>query len=428
MPGRADSERMNFFFISLLSFCLFSVSQSFGQGAEFQQSIQALQSGDLDAAEKLAREVVAKAGPDDLPAARNLLGMVLGQAGRYDEAIVLFQENARANPKDAGAHANLAQALRRAGRPGEAIPQLEKAVELLPDSQLYALQLRLAQIESGRDEEIGQATMEKLQSSPPPADWLLTAAAIALHRERWEEARTILGQARATIQPQLLGEILQDPAFSRHANQPELDGVFPKLEARPTPGPQTLQAVQAYKEGNLDKALELLQQAEKSDEEKGPVFTLRGGVLMAQSKFPEAAEAFRNALALQPGDQSLYLNYGESLRAGKQFRQASEVFQKGLQLDAGNELLGLKLAFALVEAGQGAEVLNLGLKDVKAGPLLLGKAVAAASQDQMTEAASFFQQAKDSLPPEVFAGILRDPVFLPYRDNPKLSGFFPAQP
>jgi tetratricopeptide (TPR) repeat protein len=417
---------MKVLLVVMVGLCLISVPRSFGQEAEFQQTILALQSGDLATAEKLAREVLAKTEPDNLPAARNLLGMVLGQSGRYDEAIVLFRENTLANPEDAGAHANWAQALRRAGRPEEAIPQLQKAAELMPDSLLYALQLRLARIESGEDEEIGQITMVKLQESPPPADWLLTAAAIALHREKWEEAKSLLGQARATIQPQLFGEILQDPAYSRYADRPELAGVFPKLETRPAPGPLTLEAVKAYKERNYNEALDRLQRAEEAGEAPGPISTVRGGVLMAESKFGEAAEAFKNALLLSPGDPSLYLNYGESLRANKQYPEASEVFQKGLQLDSGNELLGLKLAFTLVEAGQGAQVLETGLKDAKSGPLLIGKAAAAASQGQMTEAAEFLKSAKESLPPEAFTGILQDPVFSPYRDTPELSGFFQA--
>lgn len=388
--------------------------------------VSAMVQGDHETAETLARELLSTASPDEKIGARNLLGMVLGQAGNYEEAILLFQENIQEEPANAGAYANLGEALRRAGRPREALEPLQKTVELQPESILYALKLRLARVEAGEDEEIGEETARQLQQNPPPADWLITAAAIALHREKWSEAKILLEQAKATFQPQLYGELMQDVAFSRHAEQPELAGLFPKLEVAPAAGTKTLEAAGAYSKGEFSQALQLLQQAEKSDEAAGPIANVRGGVYMAQGDYPKAREEFRRALELAPGDVSLHLNYGESLRANGQSDEASQVFQRALQLDPENEFIAIKLSFTLVEAGQGAEVLGAGLKDLKGGPLLLGKAAAAASQGQMAEAAEFFQGAKDSMPPEVFAGILRDPVFLPYRDTPELSGFFPA--
>jgi len=413
-------------FLRLVGFGCLVITCGLAQEAEFQQTIEALQRGELEVAERLAREALEKSAADDQPAARNLLGMVLGQAGRYEEAIDLFKRNADANPQNAGAFANWAQALRRAGRSGEAIAPMEKAVELLPDSALYAFQLRLARIESGEDEAVGRTTMGQLQENPAAADWLLTAAAIALHREKWDEAKTLLTQAKISMELQYFAEILQDPAFLKHADREELAGVFPTLEIRPAAGAKTLEAVQAYQVGKLDEALELLQQAAQAGEPEGPISTVRGGVLMAQKKFGDAADAFELAVRSSPGDPSLYLNHGESLRAAKRYREASEAFQIGLRMEPGNELLGLKLAFSLIEAGQAAGVLNTGLKDAKQGPLLLGKAAAAASLGEVAMAAEFFEDARESMPPDAFGAMLQDPVFAACRETDGLSGFFPA--
>lgn len=130
------------------------------------------------------------------------------------------------------------------------------------------------------------------------------------------------------------------------------------------------------------------------------------------------------ALEVSEGDISLYLNYGESLRANGNSGEASEVFQRALQPDPGNEFIAIKLAFVLVEAGQGNEVLESGLKEATKGPLLIGKAAAAADAGQITEAAQLLADASKGLDVTTFTAIIQDPVFRPHRDHPELKKFF----
>lgn len=403
---------------------LVNAHEAIAQETAIQKAIQALEQGDHEAAEKHARLALNSAKPEDMAAARNLMGIILGQAGKFDEAIQWFKLNAESNPDDVGALTNWAQALRRAGRPGEAIPHLRKATELMPDATLYALQLRLARIENGEDEAVGRAAMGELERKPVPIDWLLTAAAVALHREKWEEAKILLTQARAVMTPQQMGEILQDPAFSRHADRDELADVFPQRVMQPTAGPRTMEALNAYMAGQHDEALELLKQASQEGEADGPILTIRGGILMEQGRFEDAAKALEAALQTSPGDLSLYLNYGEALRASKRHEEASKVFQQGLKLDPLHELIALKLAFTLTEMGQGAEVLESGLKDIKQGPLMMGKAAAAASLGRFAEAGEFLLIAKESMPEEAFAAMLKDPALSRHRENRELGQFF----
>ncbi|MBC8869031.1 MAG: tetratricopeptide repeat protein [Planctomycetes bacterium] len=59
-------------------------------------------------------------------------GARLFMQGRYDEAKAEYQKAIQINPLNATAYGNLAHALEKQGKRGEAIPYLEKALELNP--------------------------------------------------------------------------------------------------------------------------------------------------------------------------------------------------------------------------------------------------------------------------------------------------------
>lgn len=413
--------------LALLFFvALVPAGQGIDPGLEDSDKVlRALIQGQTEEAESLARQILAEAGPAEKPAARNLLGMVLGQAGQYEQAILLFQENAEANPEDAAAFANWGEALRRAGRFEEALEPLQRTVELHPESTQYQLKLRLARLDAGEEEPLRSEIEEQLLETPVRSDWLLTAAAMELRHENWEEAKEMLRKARILLSPHVYGEILQDPAFARYADQPEVRQVFPRLTTAPMMGSLTQQSFEAYASDQPVVALDLLEQAEALGESLGPILTLRGAIFMGQERFEEAATAFELALVESPGDLSLYLNQGEALRGAGRPGEASTILQRGLLVDPGNEILGTKLAFALIESGQGADVYETGLKEARTGPLLIGRAAAAAHQGQLEEASELLQRAEESMPPQIFESLLQDPIFKPYREAEQLSGFFP---
>jgi tetratricopeptide (TPR) repeat protein len=392
-----------------------------------QQAMAAFQSGNLPDAEHFAREAL-KAAPKDRERAEaaNFLGIILGQQHRYDEAIAVFLANTRENPDDVDAQANLAEALRRAGRPAEAIPPLEKALALSPDSPLYALKLRLARIQSGQDAPIEEQAAAELKKSPPPPDWLITSAAIALHRHDWAEAAAILLHARRVLQRQIYDDIILDPAFSSYSARPELSAVFSIKNHTQPAGPLTTKAFSAYNNGDFPSALGLATQAAEAGESPAHIETVRGAIFFAQNKFTESAAAFEKAVAESPKDATLHLNLGEALRASGSPQEASQALQEALVLSPGNEIFATKLAFALIEANQAAAVLEKGLVKVSAGPLLIAKAAAAARQGELAQAAALLSAARKALPLPMYAGLVQDPIFRPYRDTAELKTLLAA--
>lgn len=376
----------------------------------------------LPEAETAARKAVDEGG--DVYSSRNLLGLILAESGRYDEAVSLFQANANAWPENPLAYSNAGEALRLSSRPADAIVPLQRAAELAPETDFYQFKLRLARIEAGQDAEIASQTEKELKKNPPSSDWLMTAAAIALTRKNWKEASIILKQADQSLSPETMIEFLKDPLFKRYANQPELAKTFPKPVPTPQPGPITQEALLALAKKDYAKALELIAKARQSNEAPTYIDTVTGAVFMSQENFPAAAKEFQKAAGHSPKDPGPLMNLGQALRASKKPQEAVLAFQKALFLSPRNEIYAVKLAFALIEAGQAGQVLEM----KGSGPLLIGKAAAAARQNDLKTASALLKKAQDILPPEMLASLLQDPVFQSYRHSPELKMFFPAQP
>jgi protein O-GlcNAc transferase len=97
-----------------------------------QRAATARAAGLLDDAERLCRSALALA-PGNLDSSQ-MLGVIVLQRGRSEEAVALFSRAAALNPDRAEAHANLGTALVYLGRPEEALPHLHRALELEPHS------------------------------------------------------------------------------------------------------------------------------------------------------------------------------------------------------------------------------------------------------------------------------------------------------
>jgi tetratricopeptide (TPR) repeat protein len=97
--------------------------------------------------------------------ADNNYGMILGQAGRFQEAIPHFERALRSNPYAAEVHNNLGIAFAKLGRPSDAAAQFEAALRIEPNYLLAHFNLALALMELGRTDE---AEVEYRESQAPP--------------------------------------------------------------------------------------------------------------------------------------------------------------------------------------------------------------------------------------------------------------------
>ncbi len=89
----------------------------------------------------------------------NIYAIILTYAGRWHEAIPLYREALRLNPKPPNNYyRHFAVALRAAGQYDEAISLLKKAIEQEPNDSLAYLVLTTVYSYAGREEEAGAAT------------------------------------------------------------------------------------------------------------------------------------------------------------------------------------------------------------------------------------------------------------------------------
>ena len=121
------------------------------------------------------------------------------------------------------------EALRHAGKPQLALRQLQRAVERAQEPALaaiYALKLRLTQIELGQADAFAGELADKLKDAPPPVDWLLTAAADEMHRGDFPAAAVMLGRIRGLVGVRETARQLDDVFFKSFAGEAELAPFF----------------------------------------------------------------------------------------------------------------------------------------------------------------------------------------------------------
>jgi len=113
---------------------------------------------------KLASAAVA-AYPDDANTT-SMLGLLLVEQGKTDEAIAMLRRATEADPRYARAHYNLGLLLDRLGRAGEAEDALRRAAEIEPLAFDYLYALAEFYVRHGRAAE-GRAAVERLLTAHP---------------------------------------------------------------------------------------------------------------------------------------------------------------------------------------------------------------------------------------------------------------------
>jgi protein O-mannosyl-transferase len=120
--------------------------------------------GQLDEAILLYREGI-RLDPKSADSHNNL-GIALGKQGQIDEAIHHLQEAIRLNPNHADAHNNLGNALLGKGQIDEAIIQLQEAIHLRPGNAAAHFNLGVARMNKRQIDEAIRQYQEALRLDP----------------------------------------------------------------------------------------------------------------------------------------------------------------------------------------------------------------------------------------------------------------------
>ena len=157
---------------------------------------------------------------------------------RYDDMRASLDDAIAADPMRAEFHFARGEVDRRQGRPNDAMEGYARAIERakpgrVPTRETIAFRRRLLLIQSGHESEIGIAEVEAALALPSPSgDWLLTAAAMAIHRQDLADAARWMQRARTVMPLPLYLDRVDDFAFRKHISQSELKALFPTRQER----------------------------------------------------------------------------------------------------------------------------------------------------------------------------------------------------
>ncbi len=283
--------------------------------------------------------------PDDLlqrADAAFRAGYAARQAGNLESARAQFAEAARLAPQIAEGHEALGEVLIELGKPAEAVPELESALNLKPGDQGVETNLALAYAGNGSPEKAIPQFSAAFQSSQQPG-------------------------------------------------QPPVDAVFCEAYAR---------ALAAT--GKLDQAIEMFVAANKRGAATAEVWDAIGSLYAQLSNWSDAQHAFQQALSIDASYVPARIHLGIVLRQSHDYAAAIPMFEAAVKLEPANALAQSEYGRTLEAAGQDeAATPHLELA-VQLNPQLPGVqnelAMALQRQGRQQEAIPWFRKAIEREP------------------------------
>jgi serine/threonine-protein kinase len=199
-------------------------------------------------------------------------GNLLKDMGRLDEALAYFQQAVRDDPKNVWAHINLGKTLKLTGRLEEALVHYEHAITLDPKNPASHEGIRSVRMRLGQGEEVRVAWRKALDGDPPEYQAWLGYPALCLflgQEEDYRRARgSLLGRFSSSTDP-FVAERIGRGCLLLPAPEEELGRVAELIDRGVAAGrskpdwafPYFLfsKALAAYRQGQIESAIELLQ-------------------------------------------------------------------------------------------------------------------------------------------------------------------------
>lgn len=258
------------------------------------------------------------------------------QSAFYRDPLTLYTATVARNPTSWMAHNNLAEVLAAAGRPAEAIPHLERALQLKPDS---------AEAENNLGDDLRRVGRA--------ADALPHLQRALSLRPAYPEARNNLGAALATL--------------GRHA---EAETEFTAaLRLRPAfPLAHFNLGLSFAQRGNVAAAEKHFARAVALQPDYAEAeLNLAIAVLLSRG-FAPAESHFRRALALAPDSADAHLSYGRALLAEGQLDAAIATLRRAVEFRPISGEAHRQLALALRQRGDAAEAAREWAEANRLGP------------------------------------------------------------
>lgn len=233
-------------------------------------------------------------------------------------------------------------------------PEQRMALPVDARSDLYSLGLIAWQALTGRfpagDEPQGAGAFNPEVSAE--LDEVLMRMLATRPRERFRTARqaaialSAAQRSRAARRPAPPPATVAPPAAAAATEQTPAPIPSPSPAATSSPGAE---GIAAYKKGNIEDAVRLLEQAAAGAPHSAKVLGYLGAAYYAARRYADAAESFRRALALAPGLALLRYDLGNALLAQGRIAEARAEFERAWEQDP--KCTGALLMLVALEQG-----------------------------------------------------------------------------
>lgn len=319
-------------------------------------------------------------------------GMQALEANQLDRAVQLFTQAIAANPKDYGAHFNLALAYSLLNKDAEAIPEYRKTLEIKPD--LYQAHLNLgmlllrdrqpndavAPLEFAAaskpleyrpqfyaaEAELGAGEFEKAEAryrAALAADPKSAAAELGLGRSQIKQSRLQDGAAHvrkaAEMDAAFRDGLLELAAAFEKAGKPD-DAIAIYEQFPANPGAQERLGELLIESKRFAEAIPRLEKVVADSPTSANRLALATAYRMNKEPQKEIAE-LQKAAASDPANYDLHMIYGRTLRDERQLGPAAAQFFQATKIqpqskEAWNELAGVLIVKE--DYGQGLVALD----------------------------------------------------------------------
>ncbi len=295
--------------------------------------------GETRAAISDARAAV-KLNPSSRPA-RMRLAEALLQGNQFAESRKIYQQLVKEESDLALYHYGLGKAIAAQGDLTGAIAEYERACQLSPvfSAARYALAMAYRQAKQLDLATQQLAIYRRNPNGSPPEDALMAQI--------------------TALNP---GGLFRAQAAQQYMAQGRPDEAAKQLETAVAndPNDETAQAnlVAAYWElKQWDKAEQHYRIAARLNPATNAHYVF-GLVMLDQKRYPEAAEAFRKALALNPRDNGANTQLGRVLELQGDLKGAIRQYETALQSDPNSRATNYVLGMALLRSGQGQQAIE----------------------------------------------------------------------
>jgi len=255
---------------------------------------------------------------------------------KVPEARTEYERAIAIDPKMSEAYLNLGMLLTGL-EPAAAVPQLRKAVELLPGQSRPRILLGIAQERAGDLPGAADSFEGAVRLDPRDTEAALHLAKLYLNLKRPADAerefRDIL-----EVQPNSTAVALGLAQTLDAQNKPEAADAYRKyLTLQPSDSAARARLVHfLVEQNNNDEALAELDRADAGKPPTPESLRLRADLQIAQKKYDDAVGTLQQALALAPNDPQLVAGLGRIYMQKHDYASAEKLLKHAIQLEPNN--------------------------------------------------------------------------------------------